>query len=573
MRLPQIITTAKRQKWFDWITEPNGTLHPNTERALLNGCTFDVEAAEKVRMFFEDLMRIPNPAGSGTMPFAMLRWWYRRVLAQLFGWKQKDGRRRYDKAFITTAKKSAKSTTMAGLPIYMITAEGIHEAEAYATATDRDQASLIYGKTSKIVRDSKHLSRVLKRKDSLKRIEHPASGSWFEAISSDADSAEGKNPHLLICDELHAWRDRSFFNSLMYGDIMREQPLFLMITTAGDDVESVGYEEYEFAKELLDPASDLYSQSHFAHICEAFPEQTVDSLDWDDPAGWVQANPSILEGVGSVEKLKTKCEEAKASPGKKNSFIRYICNRWVAESDELLISQDDWNRCQHGQKSYNGASAYGGLDLASSEDFSALCVAWDDRGQLQLEWRFWIAEDGIKDKQDRWRVPLIDWIRDGWVTVTSGNTTDYSVIRRDISGALFDDDGSKRGDKFDGAICEQFAIEAIGYDPYNAKELCEFQLFNQDGIPMEEFRQSILHMNEPTKTFARRVKEGRINHGGNPVAKWMIGNVVVKPDASGNIRPLRPTLRRKIDGIVAAIMAVGLATKSMPTVSGSMFVT
>ncbi|MEM6364427.1 MAG: terminase large subunit, partial [Planctomycetota bacterium] len=368
-KLAQLITDAKRAGWYDYIVQPDRTLHPNNERALFEGCTFDVQAAQDIMRFYVTALRIKWDAGTvlnqwerewighyfprfdlekrqATKPFVLMRWWYERVLSQLFGWKRPDGRRRFDKGFMTTAKKSGKSSTLAGLPLYMTTADQEEEAEAYATATAKNQADIVFNKTHHMgCSPTATLRKSLRAVPSERRIVHEKSGSIFQALSSDADSAEGKNPHLLIADELHVWSNRQFFNALMYGDISRTQPLFFMITTAGENLTSVGFEEYEFARDLIDPNTPAYSMSHFAFIAEAGRDpisgEVAEKLEgetwnfrWDDPEAWRQANPALDEGVGSIEKLKAKCEEAKKTPAKKRSFIRYITNRWVAAVQE-----------------------------------------------------------------------------------------------------------------------------------------------------------------------------------------------------------------------------------------------
>jgi len=526
--------------------------HPNDERAMLDGCYPDFAAAEHVRGFYLDCLCIPAPGG-GVQPFVLLDWWYRDVLAPVFGWKQKDGRRRYDKAFVTTGKKSGKSTVLSGLPLYMILAQGIHEAEAYATAVDRDQATLIYRKTSEMVRQSPHLRSILKRVDSQKRIVHHGSASFFEAISSDADTADGLNPVLLICDELHEWKDRRFFTKLMYGDIVRAEPLFLMITTAGDDDESIGFEEYEFAKALLDPNDPFYSQSHFACIREAGDEH-----EWDNPDGWQQANPSIAEGLGNLVKLQSKCDEARKTPRKIREFTRYICNRWVSVIEDPWISPDSWAACGGMIGNHEGESVWLGLDLSAVLDVTALCAAWwAEEGVIDLAWWFWMPKEGIRDKEDRWGVPLRAWVSDSWMIQTPGKSVNYRNIRGLISGLTFDEDGNAT--RVDGSgLRDKYRIEEIAYDPWNATQLVE-DLEQHDGHACVEHRQGYISMNTPCKEFERRIADCELRHGNNPVAKWMISHCIVDQDPAGNIKPNKKKSKHKIDGIVAAVMAAGRA--------------
>ena len=603
-KLPQLVVDAKNSGWYDWITEPDGRLHPNTERALLDGCYFDPAAAERVMQFYVTLLMIPrsprnDPFNSWERqwidryipnfnygkptprkPFVLLEFWYRRIIGQLYGWKRSDHRRRYDKGFMTTGKKQAKSTTLSGLPLYAMLADEEEEAEAYASAVDRDQASIIFSKTNKMQKDSPHLSKLLRPIESQKRIVYEPTGSIFEAISHDADSAEGKNPSLLLVDELHAWRTRNFFESLMYGDVVRDQPLFLMITTAGDDDLSIGYEEYEYAKELLDPANDFYSMSHFAYIAEAgrdletgaiapVPEGETENFDWDDPKSWQQACPALAEGVGSLEKLQAKCDEAKKSPAKKRSFIRYICNRWVAGSDDVWLNRSFWRECissDGGQfEPTSGETVWLGFDFATVEDLVGLAIAWwIDHETIGLKVRHFMPAEGVKKKQERWRVPLDLWIEDGWIETTPGRTVNTAFLREQISGVTLDVDGTASKQRLPHSINERYNVTEMAFDRAHAHDLVILQLGDTDGMPVVQHGQGTMGMTAPSKAFAKKINDGKIVHDGNPVMDWQVGHCVVDVDPAGSIKPNKKKSRHKIDGIVASIMAVGRAIATPP---------
>jgi len=545
--LAQLKLDAKNVHGWRWpIT------HPNDERAILEGCYPSFAAAERVRKFYAGFCMLPQEGG-GVRPFVLLDWWYEDVLAKLFGWKRADGRRRFDKGFITTGKKSAKSTVLAGLPLYMIMADGEEEAEAYSCAVDRDQASIIHKKTDRMVKLSPELDAVLSRVPSQKRIIHDESGSFYEAISSDADSAEGKNPHLLLADEVHVWKDRQFFSALMYGDIARSQPLFLMITTAGEDKDGIGFEEYNFAKDLLNPNNEFYSQSHFAYIAEA-----AESRDWDDPEGWKEANPSLACGaIGSIEKLQAKCDEAKQTPRKQREFIRYVCNRWVDSVPNLWISEEAWSRCSSETPEHDGDPCWGGLDLSKSVDLTAFALVFRDGQQIDFRWWFWMPADKLKVLEDRDRAPYRDWVKDGWITATPGNVVDYSAVRKTVTGVTFNAQGQPNKLR-DPCLATQFQIQSVGFDPWNSTKLVT-ELGEYDGLEMIEFRQGYASLNAPAKEFERKVAEGHVSHGGNPVAKWMVGHCCVDTDPAGNIKPSKSRSTNKIDGVAAAVIALGVA--------------
>lgn len=547
--------------------------HPNDERALYEGCRPDIGAAMEIHKFYRKLLKIPREkrrringvTQPALKPFALLGWWFRDVLAPLYGWKRADGSRRFDKGFISTGKKSAKSSVLCGLPLYAITAEGTQQAEAYTTAVDRNQAGIVYGKASWSARHS-GLAKVVKCVDSQKRIVHQNSGSVFRVLSPDKDSAQGYNPNLLIADELHAWRDREFFESIMYGDISRENALFLMITTAGDDETSVGFEEYEFAKDLLDPENNFYSQNHFAFIAEAAPGVKTSEIDDSDPAMWKQANPSLACGaIGSLEKLEGKYREVKQTPRKRRAWMRYILNRWVTTVEDPWLDPDHWAECCQPIKDHAGKPVWCGLDLARTQDLAALAMAWWDGDTLEMAWRMWTPEATVREHEQEWRVPLRDWINEGWITATPGNDIDYADIRRAISGVEIGPEGGVLSTRWAGAVAEEYDLRDLRCDPYNGKELYEAQLEKADGVTVTLHRQGYLSMNDPCKAFEKLVNSHRLRNGNNPVINWMAAHCVAPPDASDNIKLDKKKSRHKIDGLVAAVMACGGAVANEST--------
>ena len=600
--LAQLITDAKANGSYDYMTQPDGTLHPNDERALVeDGCWFDIQAAQNIMRFYVTLLTIKWDKGTvlndwerswinhyipqfdcdrwqRTKPFVMLQWWYQRVFAKLMGWKRPDGRRRFDKAFMTTAKKSGKSSTLAALPLYMTAADGEEEAEAYSTATTKPQACIIFDKTHHMgcSKDSK-LHGVFRAVPSERRLVFEKTGSVFAALAADADGVEGKNPHLLIADELHVWKDRRFFDALMYGDVARSQPLFLMITTAGDDLQTVGYEEYEFARDLLNPNNDSYSMSHFAFIAEAGRDPITGEIAekipgenqnfrWDDPESWRQGNPSLEEGVGSIAKLASKCEEAKESPAKQRAFIRYICNRWVAGVHDVWLNRDYWDECRDDDLEIpEGHDIFCGFDFATVEDLVALAkVWWIEHDLMGVEVDFFMPEEGVTEKERRWKVPVRDWIDRGFITTTNGRTVDHAEIRWHITGVALDERGATTGEKNEDALDELYTVQEFAFDRARTRDLVITQLGEGDGLPVAEFGQGFMQMSGPAKEFAKRIADKTIRHAHNPVLDWMVDNCIVDKDPAGNIKPNKKKSRQKIDGIVAAIMAVGASMAHEP---------
>jgi phage terminase large subunit-like protein len=370
-RLPQLITNAKCDGWYDWIVEPTGQLHPNTERALLEGCYFDADRAQQLQDFFVTFLTLPREPGelvteyelesihrrfpqydpdkvATKKPFAMLKWWHRRVIGQLYGWRHSNGAKRYRRAFITTSKKSAKTTTLAGLPIAELLIGDVPEKEIYVVNATEDLAAYLFKKTHAMLTRSTRLKGLIKIKYATNTLYHPPTNSIFKTLPAVEGSIQGIQPNLLLLDELHAWHGRDVYDGLIYGDIRRTDSLRVIITTAGNDWNSVAFEEYEAAKELLDPNNDRYEQDAFAFIAEAGRHPVTGEdipWEWDAEESFIHANPTLWENPQPINKLRQELQSAKNTPGKKRGWIRYMCNRYVSALAETWIDMEKWDEC------------------------------------------------------------------------------------------------------------------------------------------------------------------------------------------------------------------------------------
>lgn len=214
----------------------------------------------------------------------------------------------------------------------------------------------------------------------------------------------------------------------------------------------------------------------------------------------------------------------------------------TSQASDIWIADDVWCACRSETpvESLAGCACYAGLDLGSVNDFSSLVLAFHENDRTQLLPFFWIPEEKYRTRREMQRENAnIDvWVRQGLLRVTPGNVTDYEVIRRDIA-----------------RLAGQYDIRKIGYDRWNSSQLV-IDLLN-DGLPMDGFQQSISNISPPTKEFERLARSGDLEHYGNPVLRWMVSNVVVYRDANDNLKPVKNRSPEKIDGVVAAIEAIG----------------
>lgn len=510
-----------------WVRSPADGL------AVAEGCSFDLEAAERVRRFFRRFLRHSKGEWAG-QPFELLDWQWRDVVAPLFGWRRPDGTRRYRRAGIWVPKKNGKSTLLSAIALYLLVADGEAGAEVYSAAADREQAAIVYREAAAMVRASPQLAGRVEILDTTKTLRFLERQAQYKALSAEAPTKEGLNIHGLIFDELHAQRSRDLWDCLAYGGAARRQPLSVSISTAGYDRDSIGYEQYRYAQGVLE--GTILDSAFFPFVAEA-----SEADDWTDPAVWRKANPSFGITV-KADQFEADFKEAKASPAKENAFRRYRLNQWTEQSTRWL-ALDRWDACAApvDPEALRGQPCYAGLDLASTTDLASLVLVFPDgEGGYDVLPYFWAPQEADRRRERANKARLDSWARQGLVTLTPGDVLDYDRIRARVN-----------------ELAEIYPLREVAIDRWNATQLAT-QL-QGDGLVVVAFGQGFASMSAPTKELEKLVLAGKVRHGGHPVLRWNASNVAVKQDAAGNLKPDKERSGDKIDGIVALVMALGRA--------------
>lgn len=492
---------------------------------------FSEEVAERACAFFPACLTHMKGEKAG-QPFE-LEGWQKALVGNIFGWfDPKTDKRRFREAFIFVPRKNGKTILAAGFANLFLFVDGEPGAEVYCAAADTDQARLVFTMAKHMVTSEPQLANRAKLYRSA--IECPESMSTFRVISSTPDSKHGFNSHCNIIDELHAIPDPELVDVLMTSQGARSQPFTIHITTAGHDRQSICYEKYDYAGKVRDGVID--DPTFLPVIYEAGQDD-----DWTDEAVWAKANPNLGVSV-SLDYLRRECQKAQDVPRFENTFRNLYLNQWT-EQAVRFIAMHAWNGCagEVDLDKLEGKPCWVGLDLGIKRDLTALVAVWKvGRKRVCYPW-FWMPEDTARDAEKRDRVPYLTWARQGHIELTPGDVTDYGYVRKQVN-----------------AIAGRFKLSALGVDPYNATQLNQ-QLQDEDGLPVYEYRQSYPMFNDPTVTLEEDVTAGTLVHPANPVLDWMASNVEVKNDTAGNIKPIKPDRKdaRKIDGIVALIMAIG----------------
>jgi phage terminase large subunit-like protein len=499
--------------------------------ATSGACEFDIAEAERCIAFFERLLC--HAKGAKARQAFILEPWQKAILANLFGWKRPNGTRRYRESLIYVPRKNGKSLLAAGIANYMLFGDGEPGAEIYCAASDREQATLLFDMAREQVMHEPTLSRhaeVFQKSIVVKKT-----NSSFKAISADANSAHGFNSHCVIVDELHAQPSSELIDTLTTGIGARAQPLVIYLTTADYARPSACNEKYTYACKVRDGI--IADQSFLPVIYEASKED-----DWRDPATWRQANPNL--GVSVTEEfLAAECKKAQEMPTFENTFKRLYLNLRTGQ-DVRWVPMDMWDACGEtlvDEAELEGSPAWMGVDMSSNRDVTAVVTIFPRDGGYDVIPAFFVPLDTAEQRERKDRVPYATWIREGYIHGTPGNCVDYEYVEKHIK-----------------ETAAKYHLLGIGFDPFLAKQI--MQRLQGEGLPVIEFRQTITNFCGPSKELERLLLAGLMRHGGNPVLRWMASNVTVYQDCNNNIRPDKAKSAEKIDGIVALLIALGIAT-------------
>jgi phage terminase large subunit-like protein len=507
------------------------------------GIWYCEQAAQHAVDFFSLL---PHSKGKWAGKPFELSPWEDFIIRSIFGWLWIETNfRRFRIAYVCVPKKNGKSTLAAGIGNYLLVADEEPGAEIYTAATKMDQARIIHSEAIRMVKNSELREVVSVYKDNLSIDE---TASKYVPLGADAGTLDGLNTHGALIDELHAHKKRHLFDTLKTSMVARDQPLMFCITTAGTDRHSVCYEQHEYASKLLRRVFE--DDRFFAYI------STIDKKDdWTDIKSLEKANPNWGVSV-NVELVKADLETAKRTPSAQNSFKRFHLNIWVQQVIRWL-DVDKW-KAQGSVvdvESLLGKPCYGGLDLASVSDMTAWVMAFPareisneyDEEEVFLWMRFWCPEERLEDVSNIYAEHYQNWAKEGFLTTTPGDALDYNQVKKDV---LED--------------CKRFNVVSINIDRlFHGYQLSSELQEELEGVTeVYGMGQGYLSMTTPSKELERRYRDKKIHHGNNPVLLWMADNVAISQDPAGCIKPNKDKSQGKIDGIVAAIMALDRLMKS-----------
>ena len=475
------------------------------------------------------------------------------TLYNLFGWKSADGFRRIKTVYEKVARKNGKTALQAAIGLYCLTFDNESSPQIYAAATKEAQAKIVWEQAFNYVVKS-HPLRSIGVKNTQREIRFPKTMGVFRFLGGDSKTQDGLNPSLAIIDEYHAHKDDSVREVLESAMGARRNPILYIITTAGFNMQSACKAYEDVCKEIL---SGIKEDDHTFIMIHDLDEGD----DWEDPANWYKANPNLGVSI-SMEYLQGEYVKAKNQPSKIPNFKTKHLNMWV-DAAEVRIPEEIWNLSSQkiNLQNFITYGCAGAMDLASTTDLAALVLVSnpDPDGFRDILPLMFCPKDTIlkRSKEDRvpydhWaNTPLSNFLDYGetalgqsafWSTVpmlitTPGNQIDYAKVKEHL---LY--------------LNDVFNPKWWEYDSWAATQLV--QEVEERRIEMHPFPQTITHFSFPTKEFERFAYEGKFRHGGHTLLRWMLSGCVAIMDPNENIRYSKKHSTKRIDGIIATIMAL-----------------
>ena len=484
---------------------------------------------DKVEQVCEFISIIHHYTGKHAGKPFVLEAWQEWIVASMYGFYLRGTNERLvQSAYIEMARKQGKSAFASALCLYHLIADGEMNAEVYMAANSKDQAKVSFNMASNF---SKMLDPGKEFLDPYRdTIKYERTLSFLKVLAADSSKLDGPNASMYLIDEYHAAKNSGVKDVLQSSQGMRENPMAVIITTAGFDRLGVCYQYREMCTEVVSGLKE--DDTLFIAIYCLDKED-----DWKDEAVWVKSNPNL--GVTVQNKyLKTQVRKAINTPsdevGIKTKNLNIWCDAektWIKD-DYILSASANVNL-----KEYNGLDCFIGVDLSSTSDLTSFSVMIPTTEKMVWKTFYFLPEAALTEK--RFKELYGEWARQGALCITPGNVVDYDFILNKII-----------------EIGQILNIVTIGYDSWNATQF----VINctEKGLPMEPYSQSIGNFNKPTKELERLLLSGVAVIDNNIITRHCFRNVVMARDKNGNTKPSKQYEEKKIDGVIAMIEALGV---------------
>ena len=485
---------------------------------------FDLDKGQKPIRFIEKFLKQSKGKWNGKP--LKLELFQKAMIEAAFGFVDENGKRKYRKVIFFVARKNGKSVLDSAIATYMLTADKEGGAEIYSVATKKEQSKIVWEESKRMIRKSPELAKRIRCL--VGGIYFDQKDSYFRALASDSNSLDGLNSHLVIADEVHAWKDKNLLDVMYDSMSAREQPMLLETSTMGTVRQNVFDIEYDYAAQVID--GTIEDETLLPIIYELDDEK-----EWTNEESWYKSNPA-LGVIKSIKDIRDKVERAKNNP---IELVNLLCkdfnirqnsvNAWL--SFEELNNEEkyaEWKDCY----------CIGGVDLSSTTDLTCATLLGVVKGKIRVKQMYWIPTNFLEKKITEDKIPYDKWIKLGLMRLSGDSKIDYKDVTKWYLEQVQEND---------------LRPLWVGYDSWNAQFWCDDM--KEQGFDMVEVRQGYKTESAPLKQMKADLIDKKINYDNNPILKWNLSNIVVKVDENENIMLSKEKAKQRIDGAASLMDA------------------
>lgn len=500
--------------------------------------------AKKVIQFIEVL---PDTKGK----FNKLALFQKFIVSMVRGWfTEEDDYLRFNKAFISMARKGGKSLLVSGLTLYsfLFDREPAEGRQIFCAANDKKQASIVFNMVAKQL--MYFISQVPELKKDVKKVrellQHTKDGSYVMPLSRDTGAVDGFEPFLAVIDEYHAAKTNEMLELIQSGQGNLMQSLIFIISTAGFNLNAPMYmDEWPYAKEIL---TDTYrDEQYFAIIFEQDSEE-----EWQDKSMWAKSNPLINESDDLKEQIEDFLQKRVDEAVKKGTMFRVLVknfNYWMQASEESYLDFNDWKKNET-DFDIKGTKTYIGLDLSRADDLTAVSFIHLDELKKQYfvtSHSFVATKGGLQAKIERDLIDYRQMAQHGYCTITDLQ-----------SGIINSNQVLDYIEKY--ILTNNLNVQAICYDPHAIHGfIAEIEKRNWR-YELIEIRQGAMTLSNPVIDFRLKVIDEQIKHHKNPLLDIAVKNAVAK-NVNDSVMIEKKLNREKIDPLMSTIFAYVIASE------------
>lgn len=490
----------------------------------------DLESVRRVYMFFSLLnINIRNVYKQ----YELLPYQAFIVLNLFLFYYRSSGRRRFRYMFLFVARKNSKTVFAVALNLYYLVMDGVVDPQSLLIASTREQATISLDYAKSIVRNSPALRKRVKPMQYMIRYNFGSSRGFMKTVASEATRLDGYNPSSAILDEIHAYPDDSLYNVVKSGILARDNPIVILISTAGTTIPSFCYTMFENGKNIL---NGVVEDDSFLVMLYTLDEGD----DYNDPETWIKSNPA-LGVIMTPDDMRTEYIQAKNIASQLPNFLTKNLNIFV-QGAESWIPEDVLQRTntEFNLEKYKRQKVYIGMDLSSTRDLTSInCLFEDEETGDFVNYPIFFFANNPNRRLRQGGVDLRPWIREGLIKQCQTDTIDYDLVFETFV-----------------QLNKDYEIVAVAYDRYNSDLI--IPRLEGIGINCVPFDQTPKAFNFPLKYLEKLIYDSRISFGGNPVLLWNFRNVVLYQDGNGNIKIMKNKSRDSVDGAVSLGMSVAV---------------